>query len=190
MTRPRPDLWHPIAALLRALRTLLQAAAPEAFAAIAGEARARLVVLTALVRRYIHILAAEIILPPSRSRAPLPDNPAHAPSARRAGGYLFPLIETPSRPGRGTGGGEDPPALQWALLMEAAARLAEVLRDPAPHARRLARRFGTLTVPGLRDLAVPWHITRRIDPALDVLICRLDALARPEAWAGLDPDTS
>jgi hypothetical protein len=81
---------------------------------------------------------------------------------------------------------EDTPDLQWALLMEAARRLAEVLANPAPHARRLARRFGTLDVPGLRDLALPWHILRQIPPWLDVMVCRYDAAARPEAWAGLD----
>jgi hypothetical protein len=49
-----------------------------------------------------------------------------------------------------------------------------VLASPASHARRLARRFGTLLTPGLRDLPVPWHIIRRIPPALDVLLLRVD----------------
>jgi hypothetical protein len=40
MTRPHPDLWYPIAALLSALRKLLRAAAPEAYSCIALEARA------------------------------------------------------------------------------------------------------------------------------------------------------
>jgi hypothetical protein len=183
MTRPHPDLWYPIAALLSALRRLLRAADPYAFADIAGEARAQLAVLTALIRRYIHILAAELILPPPRATAPRPDPPAA--EARRAGGYLFPLIEAPPRAGASSPG-EDPPELQWALLMESARRLVSVLADPARHARRLARRFGTLLTPGLRDLPVPWHITRRIPPGLDMLLTRLDQLARPKAWAGLD----
>lgn len=181
-TRPHPDLWYPIAQLLAALRTLLRATSPDAFAVIARDARTRLIALTALVRRYIHVLAADILLPRPKPRPPTEHSGARAKSSRN---YLFPLIETPSRPGRATTG-EDPPDLQWALLMEAATRLAEVLVNPAPHARRLARRFGTLLVPGLRDLPVPWHVTRRLPPEIDVLICRLDAAARPEAWAGLD----
>jgi hypothetical protein len=182
-TRPHPDLWYPIAQLLAALRTLLRATSPDAFAAIARDARTRLIALTALVRRYIHVLAADIVLPPRRQTHPLAEHKTIGAKSSR--NYLFPLIETQSRPGRATTG-EDPPDLQWALLMEAATRLAEVLANPAPHARRLARRFGTLLVPGLRDLPVPWHVTRRLPPEIDVLICRLDAAARPEAWAGLD----
>lgn len=184
-TRPHPDLWYPIAQLLAALRTLLRATAPEAFAQIALNTRAQLAALTALVRRYIHVLAAGIALPPPRPVVPSAEHAAEARASRRAGGYLFPLIELPSRPSHSTTG-EDPPALQWALLMEAAARLAEVLANPAPHARRLARRFGTLLTPGLRELPVPWHVIRRVGPGIDTLLMRLDQAARPEAWAGLD----
>jgi hypothetical protein len=185
--QPRPDLWYPIAHLLIALRKLLRAAAPEAFTAIAREARLQLAVITALLRRYIHVLAAEIIPPPRSAPRPQAEHPAKPRATRKADRYLFALLEMPSQPSRASsGGGEDPAALQWALLMEAARRLAEVLANPAPHARRLARRFGTLDVPGLRDLALPWHILRQIPPWLDVLVCRYDAAARPEAWAGLD----
>jgi len=184
MTRPHPDLWHAIAALLVALRTLLRATAPEAFAQVARDARAQLAAITALVRRYLHILAAEITLPPPRRAAPRPDDPVPAaPSGLRRA--PFQLFELP-RAATGKSAGTDPPELQWALLFEAAERLAAVLRDPAPHARRLARRFGTLTVPGLRELPVPWHITRRVGPVIDTLLMRFDALARPEAWAGID----
>ena len=171
MTRPHPDRWYPMAQLLAALRQLLRATAPETFAAIALDARAH--------------LAAELVLPP-RAKPPLTDHPAEragAPKGRRD--YRFPLIEKPSKPSQ-SASGEDPPELQWALLVQAAQRLAEVMANPAPHARRLARRFGTLLVPGLRDLAVPWHIIRRIGPALDILLMRLDQRARPQAWAGLD----
>jgi hypothetical protein len=183
-TRPHPDLWYPIAQLLAALRTLLRATAPETFAEIALNTRAQLAALTALVRRYIHVLAAELVLPPPRTLDPSTDSPdaGRTPRARR---YLFPLIEMPARPSRATAG-EDPPELQWALLMEAAARLAEVLANPAPQACRLARRFGTLLTPGLRELPVPWHVIRHVGPGIDNLLMRLDQAARPEAWAGLD----
>ncbi len=183
MTRPHPDLWYPIAQLLAALRALLRATTPEAFAQIALDARAHLAALTALVRRYIHVLAADIILPPAQTRPPTERGRIRARTAHR---YLFPLIETPARSKSAATGGEDPPQLQWALLMQAAARLAAVLANSAPHALRLARRFGTLTVPGLRDLPVPWHVIRRIGPVIDTLLIRLDAAARPQAWAGLD----
>ncbi len=186
MTRAHPDLWYPIAALLSALRKLLRAAAPEDFAAIAREARAQLAVITALIRRYVHILAAELILPPPRPLADAaPQAAGQGAGAASAHRSLFALLEMPSR-SSSSSTGEDPPELQWALLMQAAERLVSVLANPAPHARRLARRFGTLTVPGLRDMPVPWHITRRIPPGLDILLTRLDQCARPEAWAGLD----
>ncbi|MEQ9505505.1 MAG: hypothetical protein RLO80_04490 [Hyphomonas sp.] len=184
MTRAHPDLWYPIAALLSALRKLLHTANPYALASIAREARAQLAVITALIRRYIHILAAELVLPPPRATAPQTDHsPGDTPQS--ASRYLFPLIETQSR-ASGAGEGEDPPELQWALLIQAAERLVSVLANPAPHARRLARRFGTLLTPGLRDLAVPWHVIRRVGPFVDTLLMLLDQLARPQAWAGLD----
>lgn len=185
MTRPHPEFWYPIARLLSALRALLRATAPEAFAAIAKEARAQLMAAAALVRRYIHVLAAELVLPPPCVRPPSTEHVADARASRRSGGYLFPLIEGSSRASRSTTG-EDPPSLQWALLMEAAARLAEVLANPAPHARRLARRFGTLLVSGLRELPARWHVIRRVGPGIDTLLLRLDQAARPEAWAGMD----
>ncbi|WP_353256830.1 hypothetical protein [Hyphomonas sp.] len=70
--------------------------------------------------------------------------------------------------------------------MEAAQRLVAVMANPAPHALRLARALRRLTGEALRELAVPWHIIRRIGPALDTLLLRLDQLARPKAWAGID----
>ena len=183
MTRLHPEFWYPIARLLSAL---LRATAPEAFAGIAKEARAQLIAITALVRRYIHVLAAELVLPPPRARPPsTEDNSKPATARRGARAPLFPLIESPARSGGG-GEGEDPPALQWALLMEAAARLVGVLANPAPHARRLARRFGTMLHAGLRESPVPWHIIRRVGPGIDTLLLRLDQAARPQAWAGMD----
>lgn len=190
MTRAHPEFWYPIARLLSALRALLRATAPEAFAAIAQEARAQLVAVTALVRRYLHVLAAELVLPPPRARPPSTEDKANPPAARRGRhAPLFQLIEHPARPG-GRSKGEDPPDLQWALLMQAATRLASVLANPAPHARRLARRLGTLLDAGLRELPVPRHIIRRVGPGIDTLLLRLDQAARPQAWAGLGADTS
>lgn len=189
MTRPYSEFWYPIARLLSALRALLRATAPEAFAAIAKEARAQLIAVTALVRRYIHVLAAELVLPPPRVKPPSTEEKPKPSSAQMGGrAPLFALIESPARPG-GRSEGEDPPDLQWALLMQAAERLVRVLANPAPHARRLARRLGTLLDAGLREVPVPWHIIRRVGPGIDTLLLRLDQAARPQAWAGLDVDT-
>jgi len=186
MTRAHPEFWYPIARLLSALHALLRATAPEAFAAIAKEARAQLIAAAALVRRYIHVLAAELVLPPPRVRPPsTEDKPNPAAERRGARAPLFQLIENPARCGGG-GEGEDPPVLQWALLMEAAARLVRVLANPAPHARRLARRFGTMLHAGLREMPVPWHVIRRVGPGIDTLLLRLAQAARPQAWAGMD----
>ncbi len=183
--RPHPDLWYPIAQLLAALRQLLRATAPEAFAQIALDARAHLAAITAMVRRYIHILAADITLPP---RAISPPTDHLAERTRSRGGrrdYLFPLIESPSKPSRATLG-KDPPELQWAILMEAAQRLVSVMANPAPHALRLARALRRCTGEALRELPVRWSVIRRIGPVVDTLLLRLDQLARPKAWAGID----
>ena len=179
--------------LLVALRRLLQAAAPEAFAAIAAEARWRLAAATALVRRYIHVLAADISLPPVRLLARPSPTDQPPPGQRRWQERRFPLIEL-ARLARGGGpvAAPDPPALQWALLMEAAARLCRVMADPQPHARRLARTLRRQDSAPLRDLPVPAPILRRLPPAVDILLCRLDAAARPAAWKPIEAalDTS
>ena len=181
--RPCPHFWYPIANLILALRGLLRAARPETFMHIALDARAQLAALTALVRRYIHVLAAAIRLPPAPPLLPLPDVPAEGGGG--ACGYRFPLIERPARR-RSASAGQDDAELQLALLLEAVQRLADVMADPAPHALRLAGRLRRFNGEALRELPVPWHVIRRIHPAVDVLLNRLDAAARPEAWAGID----
>lgn len=184
-TLPHPEFWHPIAELIAALRALLRGTPLEAFAQIALDARAQLAVVTAMVRRYIHVLAAEVCLPPAPARPPLPDVPAGRAGRSSTRRYLFPLVECPagaSRPSQG----EDPPGLQLAFLMQAAQRLADVMANPASHALRLARRLRRAVDASLRELPVPWHIIRRIHPATDALLTRLDAAARPQAWAGMD----
>ena len=184
MTRPHPDLWYPIAELLAALRTLLRATAPTAFAQIALDARAHLAALTALVRRYLHVLAADISLPSLRPLPPLQDEPEQREGARSSR-YLFPLIEHPARRARASLG-EDPPELQHALLMEAVQRLVSVMANPAPHALRLARFLRRFTGRVLRELPVRWSILRRVGPGVDTLLMRLDAAARPQAGEGID----
>ncbi|MFN3913276.1 MAG: hypothetical protein ACK4OL_14575, partial [Hyphomonas sp.] len=63
------------------------------------------------------------------------------------------------------------------------------LRRPLPRAQRHARRLARGAPPRLRERAVPWHVLRALPPALDCLLTRLDGLARPDDWSGLDPDT-
>ena len=185
--RPHPNLWRSIARLLAVLRELLMATAPEAFASISAEARARLIHLTALVRRYIHILAAETVLPPPRQAKPgLKDKTARQP--RRAFETPFKLIERPAphRARASTQTDGDPPELQWALLLDAARRLTEVMADPARHARRLALYLRKHAAAPLRDLAVPWSVLRCLGPEADALLIQLDQRARPKAWENLD----
>lgn len=182
--RAHPDYWYPIANLLVALRRLVLATPPEAFASIARDARAHLAALAALVRRYIHLLAGEIVLPPSRPASPLAGDPDERIrcSARR---YRFALTEGKACSG-GPGTGDDPPEMQWQIMMEALDRLKSVLAHPAPHALRLARFLRRHGAAPLRELPVPWHIVRRIGPALDTLLLRLDEVVRPQAWAGIN----
>jgi hypothetical protein len=181
---PRPELWTRAAALVLALRRLLGGCAPDAFASIAAEARLRLSVAAALVRRYIHVLAAEMVLAPLRPARPVPDRPAR-PRLWRA--PLFALTEeVRSARTRLPARTPDPPALQWALIAEAVSRLGAVLADPQPHARRLARRLRRGKGASLRDLPVPAPVLRRLAPETDALLCRFDRAARPSVWATID----
>lgn len=79
-----------------------------------------------------------------------------------------------------------PPELQWALIWEAAMRLAAVLRDPARHARRLARYRESGNAAPLRALPVRWAALRRLGAVADASLTRFDQLAQPAAWAGID----
>ncbi|MBY9068562.1 hypothetical protein K1X12_16830 [Hyphomonas sp. WL0036] len=184
---PRPELWTRIAAVLGALRQLLRTVVPEHFTGIASEARARLAAAAALIRRYIHVLAAEIMLP-ERLVGVSAKNSNETPGklqARRD--PLFRLIEEACAPSRSSQSeSSDPPFLQWAMMLEAARRLALVLNDPEKHAKRLARLLRRRKGASLKDIPVPAHILRRLAPWTDALILRLDEEARPAAWAGLN----
>ena len=187
ITAPRPELWTRIAALLGALRTLLRGAVPEHFHKIADDARAQLLAATALVRRYIHVLAAEITLPPlpvGVSPKPAGQTPTKHQARRDALFRLTELVDTIKRASKP--GGSDTPFTQWALMMEAARRLALVLNYPEKHALRLARLLRRQARATLKDLPIPASILRRLAPWTDALLCRLDEEARPHAWAGIN----
>ncbi len=188
ITAPRPELWTRIAALLGALRMLLREAMPEHFHRIAAEARLQLIAATALVRRYIHVLAASVALPEPRPVGAPPENANETPKKlQRRREAPFRLIEEVC-PARRASKSEaaDTPFVQWALMMEAARRLALVLNHPEKHALRLARLLRRRKGRILKDLPVPASVLLRLPPWVDALLCRLDEEARPEAWATLN----
>ncbi|ABI76571.1 hypothetical protein HNE_3492 [Hyphomonas neptunium ATCC 15444] len=184
---PRPELWTRIFALLGALRTLLREAVPELFGTIAGDARAQLVAVTSLVRRYIHVLAAELSLPPLAVGVPKENSKSNSEKLQPRREAPFRLTELISPPkGSSASEGTDTPFIQWALMFEAARRLNAVLATPQKHALRLARLLRKRKGETLKPMPVPGHILRRLPPWTDALLCRLDEEARPEAWAGIN----
>jgi hypothetical protein len=187
ITAPRPELWTRIAAFLGALRTFLRGAVPEKFDKAAATARAHLMAAAALVRRYIHVLAADIDLPPLPVGAPAKNSnqtPTKHQARRDATFRLTELVDNLKRASKP--GGTDTPFTQWALMMEAARRLAIVLNHPEKHALRLARLLRRRKGATLKDLPVPASLLKRLAPWTDALLQRLDEEARPEAWAGIN----
>ncbi len=191
--RPLPEFWYPVARILLILKALLAATDPAAFASVAAHAHRQLAFAGAFVRRYLLALARSLDLPPLPARAPAAPRaaaPVAVPPRRRAA-RPFPLSEPPRapRPPRARPDGPANPQVDWALALHRAEILLAALRRPLPLARRLARRLARGRAPSLRDLPVPWHVLRAFPPALDSLLTRLDCLARPDHWSGLDPDT-
>ena len=189
--RPHPELWHSIARMLLTLRDMLRGLSPGGFPAMATHIATELRLCGALVRRYLFALAREIILPPLRLAAAHQPTQA-APSAQvhdRARRFDPGERRCPKAAFR-PGTAPDPaPELQWALALHSAEVLLAALRDPLPLARRLAFRLARGKAPPLRELPVPSHVLRAVHPLFDALLMRLDALARPDAWAGMHPDT-
>ena len=184
---PRPELWTRIAAFLGALRTFLRGAVPGKFDKVAATARAHLMAAAALVRRYIHVLAAELALPPLAvgvTPKPAGETPRKQQSRRDTLFRLTEIIDTIKRASKP--GGTDTPFVQWALMMEAARRLALVLNHPEKHALRLARLLRRQARATLKDLPVPASLLKRLAPWTDELLLRLDEEAKPEAWAGIN----
>lgn len=152
----------------------------------------------AYVRRYLLALAQGLVLPPLRQKpqtrapaAPKAAGPYAIPPRRRRLESPLPLAEPPPVP-RPARGGQDLPAsphVDWAIALHRTEILLAALRRPLPIALRLARRLARGLPPLLRALAVPWHVLRALPPALDCLLTRLDCLARPDHWSGIDPDT-
>lgn len=189
--RPLPEFWYPLARILLVLKALLAATAPEAFAAISARVHRKLRYAGAYLRRYLLALARQVVLPPLRPRPPRPAPPGLPRAPRRALAFPVCLSEPPSLrrvPGAGLSGAPNP-QVDWALALQRAEALLGALRRPLPRARRLARQLARGAAPALRDLAVPAHVLRTLPPALDLLLTRLDLIARPDHWAGIEPDT-
>lgn len=176
--RRLPEFWYPVAQILLVLRALLRAAQPGGYGAIAAGIHRELAWAGAFVRRYLLALARGLVLHPLRLRCRPLDKPltlSEPPAPKRA-------------PGRHRGA-PSPEQVEWALALQRTETLLAALRRPLPIARRLARRLTRGAAPVLRALAVPWHVIRGLPPARDILLTRLDVLARPDHWSGLDPDT-
>ena len=187
ITAPRPELWTRIAAFLGALRAFLRGAVPSEFDKAAAAARAHLMAAAALVRRYIHVLAADLALPPlpvGVSKENSKRNPEKLQQSREAPFRLTERIgaTSSSSPSEGS----DTPFIQWALMMEAARRLTFVLNHPEKHALRLARLLRRQARATLKDLPVPASVLKRLAPWADALLLRLDEEARPQDWAGIN----
>lgn len=189
--RPLPEFWYPLARMLLVLKALLAATAPDAFGAISARVHGELRYAGAFLRRYLLALAQGLDLAPLRARPQAPASTAPPePRATRCRAAPFPLAELPAdpRPPRGPQAAASPHA-DWAIALHRTEILLAALRAPLPIARRLARRLARGAPPVLREAAVPWHVLRALPPALDCLLTRLDCLARPDIWSGIDPDT-
>lgn len=188
--RPLPDFWYPIARILLVLKALLTATAPPAFPSIAAHIYAELRLSGALVRRYLFALARELQLPPPVPRlvgTPQADHGAHTPR-RPSSGFRI------GEPVKASRGGAHVPVpdtyVEWALALQRTETLLAALREPEPIARRIARQLARGATPPLRELPIPAFVIRRIAPVFDILLMRLDAIARPDAWVGIELDSS
>ncbi len=194
---PLPEYWPPVVRIVLALRALLKATPPEAYAALAVAVQRQLAYAGAYVRRYLLAVARQLSLPPPQpplpsAPAPPPPRPATGPR-RRPLDTPFALDETLPEWRRQRSGLPAAPLTayeRWALAWQRVEALIAVLREPLPAARRLARRLARGAGPVLRAMPVRWHVLRALPPADDVRLMDLDRLARPEAWHGLAPDTS
>lgn len=143
------DLWQPAARHHGALKGFVLArAALWSDPAIRRTARQGLAVLAAMLRRLLHLLAREVVLPPLRVRtAPEPlDSPVYA-SKPSLGFRLTETVRerTPREPNPAPT--PDTPALSHALFLDRLVVLANAYRARHRIARRLARRAQSRRAP-------------------------------------------
>jgi hypothetical protein len=150
-----PELWRMAAQHHGALRRFaVREAAGWADPAIRRTARRGLALLTAMIRRLLHLLALDVLLPPLRPRSDLAAiAPLTPPRARR---HRFRLTETPRERAPRYANPDpapDTPELSHALFLERLAVLAAAWRARDRIARRLARRVQPASAkPSLRPL--------------------------------------
>ena len=182
---PSPaDLWHLAARHHGALKGFVLANfALWSDPAIRRTARQGIAVLAAMLRRLLHLVAREVILPPLRVRtAP---EPFASPARSRKPALGFRLTEvprerTPRMPNPSPT--PDTPELSYALFLERLAVLANVYRARHRIARRLARRVQSGRAP-LAATPLPAPQMRRLPEGFRAMLEFLDV------WL-VTPDTS
>ena len=178
------DLWHLAARHHCALkRFVLANLAVWSDPAIRRTARQGLAVLAAMLRRLLHLLAREVVLPPLRIRtAP---EPLVYPARSRKPSLGFRLTETVrERTPRAPNPAPTPetPELSHALFLERLAVLANVYRARHRIARRLARRVQSRRAP-LAATPLPSPQMQRLPEGFRAMLAFLDV------WLN-SPDTS
>ena len=163
MTGPTlPELWRLAAQHHDALKGFVIARARDWHdPAIRRTALQGIAVLTAMIRRLLHLLALSVPLAPLRPRMALPALTS-ARTPRRL--YRFRLIETKrERPRRAPNpdARPEPPELSRALFLERLAAIADAYRRRGAIARRLARRVQAARAP-LKAPPVPAPLWPRL----------------------------
>jgi len=178
------DLWHLAARHHGALKGFVLArAALWSDPDIRRTARQGLAVLAAMLRRLLHLLAREVVLPPLRIRtAP---EPLACRARFRKPSLGFRLTETVrERTSRAPNPAPTPdtPELSHALFLERLAVLANVYRARHRIARRLARRVQSRRAP-LAATPLPSPQMQRLPEGFRAMLAFLDV------WLN-SPDTS
>ena len=185
------DTFALLAQLVLQVRAALRALSPFAFSENSTALKTRIAALTAMVRRYLHALAAEVSLPMRRA-VPRRDKEKPGASSRGTGERGLPLFEN-DRPATGRAmrrsQGTSHPYFEWGQAFMQIERLARALAQADRRARRLAGLLRRRSKP-LRSLPLRVHHLRRLPPELDTLLLELDRRARPELWRSLNLDTT
>ena len=187
------DTFSLLAQLVLQVRQALRALSPFAFSENVNGAvlKTRIAALTAMVRRYLHALAAEITLPMPRAIPPRAEDESGATSCGTAERGL-PLFENDPSTTRHATHSPRPdtnPYFEWGQAFMQIERLALALAHADRRARRLAGLLRRRSKP-LRAMPLRVHHLRRLPAELDTLLLELDRRARPELWQSLKLDTS
>ena len=178
------DLWHLAARHYGALKGFVLANfALWSDPAIRRTARQGIAVLAAMLRRLLHLLAREIVLPPLRVRTAPEPLASHGCARKPSLGFRLtetPRERTPRAPNPAPT--SDTPELSHALFLERLAVLASVYRARHRIARRLARRVQSNRAP-LAATPLPAPQMQRLPEGFRAMLEFLDV------WVAA-PDTS